>query len=112
MRETNHRRLGFVAADPLSSQGQWEASPPGVGNALAALRLLPERKNHEIMILGVEPKIIDFGLELTPEIQRLLPRLVRTSKHILAQWYLIPPPHEKPADLVKMNFPEKTEVSL
>jgi Ni,Fe-hydrogenase maturation factor len=43
------------------------------------------------MILGVEPKIIDFGLGLTPEVQAALPQLVRVSKQILAQWGLVPP---------------------
>ena len=61
----------------------------------AALRFLPDRKRPEIMILGVEPKIIDFGLELTPEVQAALPQLVGVSKQILAQWGLFPPTYNR-----------------
>jgi hydrogenase maturation protease len=64
---------------------------------LAALRLVPERKRHEIMVLGVEPKIIEFGLELSPEIQRVLPQVIRLSRQIISQWSLMPPPREKQA---------------
>ena len=59
------------------------------------------------MILGVEPKINDFGLELTPEIQAALPQFLRVSKQILAQWGLVPPPQEKQQDLSLVIAPEK-----
>jgi hydrogenase maturation protease len=76
-------------------------------NLLAALRFLPERKRPEIMILGVEPKIIDFGLDLTAEIQTALPQLVQVSKQILARWGLVPPTPEKRPGLSLGNTPEK-----
>lgn len=41
---------------------------------LAALRFLPGPKRPEILILGVESKIIDFGVELTAEVQTALPQ--------------------------------------
>jgi hypothetical protein len=59
------------------------------------------------MVLGVEPKIIDFGLELTPEVQAALPQFVRLSKQIPAQWGLVPPAQEKQQDLSLVNAPEK-----
>ena len=62
---------------------------------LAALRLLPDPKSPEIMILGVEPKIIDFGLELSAEVQAALPQLVGVSKQVLAQWGLVPPTYNR-----------------
>jgi hypothetical protein len=62
---------------------------------LAAFRFLRDRKRPGIMILGVEPKIIDFGLELTAEVQTALPQLVGVSKQILAQWGLVPPAYHR-----------------
>jgi len=47
------------------------------------------------MILGVEPKIIDFGLELSAEVQAALPQLVGVSKQVLAQWGLVPPTYNR-----------------
>ncbi len=79
---------------------------------LAALRFLPDRRKNEIMILGVEPKIIDSGVELSPEIQKMLPRLVRGLKYMPTQWFFIPPLHENPGDLAKKDSPEKAGVPL
>jgi hydrogenase maturation protease len=79
---------------------------------LAALRFLPGPKKPEILILGVEPKIIDFGVELTAEVQTALPQLVRISKGILAQWGLVPPTHEKRPDSSPVNSPDKAGLLL
>ena len=74
---------------------------------LAALRFIPERKRPEIMILAVEPKIIDFGLSLTAEVQTALPRLIRVSRDLLAQWSVVSPTHEKRSGLFLGKSPEK-----
>jgi hydrogenase maturation protease len=55
-------------------------------NLLRALRLIPENPQPEIMILGVEPEIIDFGLNLSPTVQCALPRLLEEIRKIVLQW--------------------------
>jgi hydrogenase maturation protease len=79
---------------------------------LAALRFLPEPKRPEIMILGVEPKIIDFGLDLTAEVQAALQELIRVAREILTQWGLAFPTHEKRPDLFLEDSPEKAGLLL
>ena len=51
-----------------------------------ALRFLPRSVNPEIAVLGVEPEIIDYDLNLSPSLQRALPRLLREAKEIIARW--------------------------
>jgi hydrogenase maturation protease len=53
---------------------------------LSALRYLPRQKNPEIQILGIEPKTIEHGLELTPAVQQALPLVTRTAKEIVSRW--------------------------
>ncbi|MEN6549422.1 MAG: hydrogenase maturation protease [Armatimonadia bacterium] len=45
----------------------------------------PEAK-PEIVVLGVEPARIDYSLELSPELQRALPRVVAVARSIIAYW--------------------------
>jgi len=53
---------------------------------VAAFRFIPEKARPEIRILGVEPEIIDYGLELSPTVEAVLPRLVRAARDIVAEW--------------------------
>jgi hydrogenase maturation protease len=53
---------------------------------LSALRFLPRQKNPEIQILGIEPKTIEYGLELTPAVQQALPLVTRTVEEIVSRW--------------------------
>ncbi len=57
---------------------------------LAALRFIPDPRKPEIMILGVEPKIIDFGLELSPQLGAALPAVIRCAKERVHSWRLRP----------------------
>ncbi len=53
---------------------------------LAALRFLPKQVNPEINVLGIEPEMIDFGIELSPALQAALPQLVNSARSIVARW--------------------------
>jgi hydrogenase maturation protease len=53
---------------------------------ISALRFLPNPVSAEIRILGVEPHIIDYGLDLSPEVQSALPRLTQAARDIAARW--------------------------
>ncbi len=53
---------------------------------LAALRFLPQSVNPEIVILGMEPGTIDYGLELSPACQAGLPQLVQAAREIVTAW--------------------------
>jgi hydrogenase maturation protease len=48
---------------------------------LSALELMARRPPPEILILGVEPEVIEFGMELSPAVEGALPRLVREVRH-------------------------------
>jgi hydrogenase maturation protease len=49
------------------------------------LRLLPETSRPEVIILGVEPEIIDYGMTLTPVVQAALPKVVKAARNIVRQ---------------------------
>jgi len=40
-------------------------------------RMLPEERRPELIILGVEPAIIDYGLELSPVVRAALPEFIQ-----------------------------------
>lgn len=51
------------------------------------LRLVPEHlRPREIMILGVEPERIDYGLELSPSVEAAVPKVVEFAREIIARW--------------------------
>jgi len=54
---------------------------------VAALRFLsPGCSPAAVTILGVEPAVIDYGLELSPPVSAALPRLVDVSRHMVRGW--------------------------
>jgi len=54
---------------------------------MGALRFLgPAHPRPEIVILGVEPETIDYGLELTKEVAAALPQVLRVAKEIAEMW--------------------------
>ena len=56
-------------------------------NMLAALRFLPpDHPQPKIAILGVEPQTIDYGMELTPPVQAVLPLLLQAARRQVAAW--------------------------
>ncbi len=57
---------------------------------LAALRFLPSPGKPEIIILGVEPKVIHYGLELSPQVGAALPAVIQRVKEQVHSWRLRP----------------------
>jgi hydrogenase maturation protease len=55
-------------------------------NLLAALRFLPRQAKPEILIVGVEPQTIDYGLDLSPAVAAALPELTREVRKIVSGW--------------------------
>jgi hydrogenase maturation protease len=55
-------------------------------NLLAALNFLKDRDRPEIVIFGVEPEKIDYGLELTPPVAAALPRLLDAARRQVRRW--------------------------
>jgi hydrogenase maturation protease len=53
---------------------------------LSVLRFLPSDRRPEITILGVEPGAIDYGLELSREVEAALPQVVELAKDIVERW--------------------------
>lgn len=55
-------------------------------NLIAALRFVKRDTAPRIAILGVEPAVIGYSLDLSPEVQASLPRLVRAAVEIVDRW--------------------------
>jgi len=53
---------------------------------LSVLHFLPAGHRPEIAILGVEPGVIDYGLELSREVEAALPQVVELAKDIVERW--------------------------
>jgi hydrogenase maturation protease len=53
---------------------------------LAALRFLPSDAKPEVIILAVEPEIIDFGLELSSSVKAALPGLIQAAADLISCW--------------------------
>ena len=66
------------------AEPEFQASLHEVG-LRAALRFAPQAA-PEIRVLGMEPAVIDYGLELTPEVAAALPRLVKAAREMVEKW--------------------------
>lgn len=55
-------------------------------NLLAALNFLKDQVKPEIIIFGVEPEKIDYGLELTPAVAAALPELTAAARDLVRRW--------------------------
>jgi hydrogenase maturation protease len=55
-------------------------------NLLAVLDFLPRQIKPEILIVGVEPETIDYGLDLSPSMAAALPKLTREVRKIVSGW--------------------------
>ncbi len=53
---------------------------------LSALDFLKKKIRPEIIILGVEPERIDYGLELTPTLAAALPQLTGAVRKLVRRW--------------------------
>ena len=77
---------GTLYSFTISDVKEW-----GPQASLRELRLLEvlrflNRPFPEILVLGVEPETIDYGLELSAPVKRALPQLVQLVKETVAQW--------------------------
>jgi len=52
-----------------------------------ALRFIKRETQPEIVILGVEPETIDYGLELSPAVAAALPQLTQAAREMVARWW-------------------------
>lgn len=55
-------------------------------NFLAALDFLKRGTKPEIIIFGVEPERIDYGLDLTPAVAAALPALTAAAREQVRRW--------------------------
>lgn len=53
---------------------------------VGALRLIPAQHKPEIIVLGVEPAVIDYGMELSPEVNGAMPQVIRVAREIVSTW--------------------------
>ena len=66
-----------------------------VTSVLEARRFLPPGAPWpEIAVLGVEPAVVDYGLELSEPVARALPRLVAQARQIILNWAAQPSPSD------------------
>lgn len=52
----------------------------------SAFRFLPNHRRPKIVVLGVEPEQMAYGMELTPAVAAALPRVVDEAKTMIARW--------------------------
>lgn len=57
----------------------------GFSDLIGVLKLMGDEP-EEIVLLGVQPKLIDWGTELTDELERALPELLGASRRQLDRW--------------------------
>jgi Ni,Fe-hydrogenase maturation factor len=68
----------------------------------ASLRFAAEPVTDSIIMIGVEPGRIDYSLELTPELQAAVPRVVAVAQRIISQWLNQEQPGEQSPDLAAL----------
>jgi hydrogenase maturation protease len=54
---------------------------------LEAVRRLCGEEGPDITVLGVEPDIVDYGMELSPAVKAALPDVVETARSTVWDWY-------------------------
>jgi hydrogenase maturation protease len=53
---------------------------------VSALRFLRKKRTAQIMVLGVEPETIGYGLDLTSTLRTALPEVVQEARTIVSLW--------------------------
>jgi hydrogenase maturation protease len=51
-----------------------------------ALRMIRKNPLPQATIIGIEPEVIDFGLELSPSVAAALDQVLETGREIIQQW--------------------------
>ena len=52
---------------------------------VGVLRLMPEESRPKVIIVGVEPEVIDYGMELSPTVRAALGRTVRAVRQMVEE---------------------------
>jgi hydrogenase maturation protease len=55
-------------------------------SVVQALKMIHKDHHPEITILGVEPEIIDYGLDLSNAVKASLPLILQTGQEIVRKW--------------------------
>jgi hydrogenase maturation protease len=55
-------------------------------SAVHALHMTNRRLVPDVSVLGIEPEIIDYGLELSPVVEAALPAVLRAVEEIVREW--------------------------
>jgi hydrogenase maturation protease len=55
-------------------------------SVVQALKMIHKDHPPEITILGVEPEIIDYGLDLSKAVEASLPQVLQTGQEIIREW--------------------------
>ena len=75
-----------LAGSDMAPQAAGTA-PSHALNLLDARRLMsPNSPPIEIAILGVEPAVIDYAMDLSPSVAAALPRLLELASETVARW--------------------------
>ena len=53
---------------------------------LSVLEFIALHRRPKIAVLGVQPEIVDYGLELSPTLARALPAVVQAARALSGQW--------------------------
>lgn len=53
---------------------------------ISVLGFLASHRRPEVMVLGIEPDKIDYGLDLSSSLQAVIPGIIRVSKAITGYW--------------------------
>jgi hydrogenase maturation protease len=67
-------------ADKIESDRLWSLHEMGI---IGVLRLMPDESRPKVIILGVEPEVIDCGMYLSPVVKAALGRVVRVARRIV-----------------------------
>lgn len=75
----------MTGTDLLGLSVGWSVHQLGVANLIAVLAFA-STKPQDIVVLGVQPAITDWGTSLTPAVEATLPQLVEAALAQLRQW--------------------------
>ena len=74
-------------------------------SVIQALEMIQKHPMPVVTIIGIEPEIIDFGLELSEVVEASLPLALKTGRRIVEEWireYQALDPVESPAEYNRM----------
>jgi hydrogenase maturation protease len=74
-------------------------------SVIQALEMIRKDPMPVVAIIGIEPEIIDFGLELSEAVEASLPLALKTGRRIVEEWireYQALDPVESPDEYIRM----------